>query len=521
MFKLVIIGGKKKGSEIFLKEGDNIIGRSDMCDHQLNLEGISKKHINITVHANSTFLEDMGSSNGTFVNGKIVKKIGIKSGDQIAIPNVIFKLVHLSDKQVLAETRKNTESQEDLDNLDLDKPQKSSSPIGKVLSFFRYKVMPIFYGFNEEYEWKMIFGLLLSIFIVATIALTIFPVLNENKKILFFEMAKRGAHYADDIARLNARALERKDLDQLNTNFLDQEDGVVGYELFDLEGRIVRPIGKLNQYINDSFSIEARDYFLIKNNDPSKTLKKFLDGGEIGIAKAVKAYDVRLGFEQVVGIIAIRFAPRSLAIEAANNSKAYLESLTTSAIVAILFFGIIYFLTIRPVDELRHQIDLVMRGRKKEITTKYLMAEMNPLRDTINTLLQRMRELQSEDKSEFQELESDDSYLQILNGFMQGSQGPVLILDSQKLIRYINTEGEDLLGLRENASAQMSLLDTARDQGFAATVIDLCDQCANAGGANQKTSYEISGKEYWINVVSLIGKDSFAKAFYITFIAES
>jgi len=93
-----------------------------------------------------------------------------------------------------------------------------------------------------------------------------------------------------------------------------------------------------------------------------------------------------------------------------------------------------------------------------------------------------------------------------------------MILNSEKYIQNINLEAEDLIGLRENSSAGQSILDTARDQGFAATVIDLCDQSANNEGCNQKEIYEIGGKQMEINVNALMGKDKFAKGFYITFV---
>ena len=101
---------------------------------------------------------------------------------------------------------------------------------------------------------------------------------------------------------------------------------------------------------------------------------------------------------------------------------------------------------------------------------------------------------------------------------MEGAQGPILILNSEKVIQNINPEAEDLIGIRENASAGQSLLDTARDQGFAATIIDLCDKSANNEGSNQKEGYQIGGKDMSINVVALVGKDKFAKGFYITFV---
>ena len=104
---------------------------------------------------------------------------------------------------------------------------------------------------------------------------------------------------------------------------------------------------------------------------------------------------------------------------------------------------------------------------------------------------------------------------------MAGAQGPVFFLNSEKLIEHINPEGEDLTGLRESTAQGTSLLDSARDQGFAATVIDLCDQSANNEGTDQSEVYELTGKNYLIHVTALMGKDNFAKSFYITFVLDN
>lgn len=169
---------------------------------------------------------------------------------------------------------------------------------------------------------------------------------------------------------------------------------------------------------------------------------------------------------------------------------------------------------------MRVQIEEVLRGKRKELESKTLMDEIHPLRNTINSILQRIRELQNEDSAEFQDVEDDAAYVRQLYEFMQGAQGPVLILNSEKLIEHINPEGEDLTGMRESSASGTSLLDSARDQGFAATVIDLCDQSANNEGCNQHESYELTGKNYNIHVSSLMGKDGFAKAYYVTFVID-
>jgi nitrogen fixation/metabolism regulation signal transduction histidine kinase len=178
-------------------------------------------------------------------------------------------------------------------------------------------------------------------------------------------------------------------------------------------------------------------------------------------------------------------------------------------------------MTIRPLEEIRSQTERVLRGRQKELQSKHLWKEIIPLRNTINSILSRLRDLQNTDMADMTEIEEDGPYIRTLQELLLGAQGPVMILNSEKVIQNINPECEDLIGLRENSSQGQSILDTARDQGFAATIIDLCDKSANNEGSNQKETYDIGGKEVEINVAGIIGKDKFAKGFYITFVRNT
>lgn len=520
MFKLVVVGGKLRGKEFILNDGENVIGRGNDTDVQLAVEGISKKHLKVTVNDETAFAEDLGSSNGTLVNGKIIKRMTIKDGDKIALPNLILQVVYVLEKKIIIKKKvyKGAEADEDAyDDLNQKEPVPDSL-IAKPIWFFKNKIMPIIYSFNEQYEWAALVGILLFIFIAINISLTILPVLRDSKMLLIREVALRAKQYAAEVDRLNNVYLRDKNLDQVYTGFLEGEDaeGVQSYKLFDIEGRVYRPVAELNTIVNDPFAVEALRFYRDEKNQDREKIS--LQGNIVRVARAVKAHDKNLGRDAVVAVIAINFSPMSLATEAANNSKAYLESLVTSGMVAIIFFGMLYYMTIRPFEEMRNQIERVLRGRQKELESKTLFKEIHPLRNTINSILMRIKELQNTDSGEIQTLEEDGPYLRSLVEFMAGAQGPVMILNSEKHIQNINPEAEDLIGLRENSSSGQSILDTARDQGFAATVIDLCDQSANNEGCNQKEIYEIGGKQMEINVNALMGKDKFAKGFYITFV---
>lgn len=520
MFKLVAVGGKLRGKEFILNEGENILGRAPECDHVIGADGVSKKHLKLTVNGETAFAEDLGSSNGTLVNGKIIKKMTLKDGDKLALPNVIFQVVYVLEKKVVIKKKvlKGSDDDDSYDELTQPEPVPENM-LAKVIWFFKNKIMPIVYGFNERYEWAVLFGILLFIFITINITLTILPVLRDSRGLLIKEIALRGKQYAAEVDRLNRAALRDKELNMISTDFLEGEDaeGVQSYKLFDTEGRIYRPLSALNTYVNDAFSVEAQKHFRNESNQ-NKDVIQSLPNNVIGIARAIKAYDKNLSRDVVVAIITIYFSPSSLAREASNNSKAYLESLVTSGMVAIIFFGIIYYLTVRPLEEMRIQIEGVLRGRKKELESNSLFKELNPLRNSVNSILSRIKELQNNESGEAQSMEEDSPYIRTLKEFMEGAQGPVLILNSEKVIQHMNPQCEDLIGIRENASAGQSLLDTARNQGFAATVIDLCDRSASNDGSNQRENYEIGGSDHVIHVSALIGKDKFAKGFYITFI---
>jgi len=517
LYKLVVIGGKLRGKEYPLEDGENILGRDPDCGVHFPVQGVSKQHMSITVTGDVAYIKDLGSSNGTFLNGKIVKRGTVKSGDKIALPDSILQVVHVKEKKKVVK-RKSAKEVDQSEEFYSGGTAPDNLP-GKIKHLFKYKIMSVLHGINEEYEWRVLLGILLSIFSILAITLTIFPVLQDSKSILLYETSQRGAFYADVISRTNSRALEQKELDRVDSSFLENEDGVKSYELFDIEGRIVRPIAQLNKYINDSFSVEAFDWAKkTKDDGGSSVLKKLLADGEIGIGKKIMAYDTRVGKLIAVGVIAIRFKPKSLAVEATKSSKAYLESLTTTGLVAIFFFCFVYYLTVRPLEEMRFQIEEAMRGKRKGLESSYMMEELNPLRSSINSLLQRIRELNKEDDGEFEDMESDEGYVMALGEFMRGGGVPAMVMDSQKNVSRINTEAEDLTGIRESTAQNMSLLDVSREKGFAATVIELCDNSANNGGTNQSGEYELGGTPYEVHVVSLMGKDGFAKAFYITFL---
>ena len=78
-----------EGSKIIELSEDNItIGRTNECEIQLQMEGISRKHALISLHNEEYYIKDLDSKNGIFLNGVRIAKCVLRNKDQIDIAGV-------------------------------------------------------------------------------------------------------------------------------------------------------------------------------------------------------------------------------------------------------------------------------------------------------------------------------------------------------------------------------------------------------------------------------------------------
>jgi pSer/pThr/pTyr-binding forkhead associated (FHA) protein len=73
--------------------GAQVIGRSSECDISIASEEISRRHAQVKPSPEGLMVEDLGSSNGTFINGKRVQNGILKPGEELRLDNIRFLLV--------------------------------------------------------------------------------------------------------------------------------------------------------------------------------------------------------------------------------------------------------------------------------------------------------------------------------------------------------------------------------------------------------------------------------------------
>src|SRR5580698_6919686 len=93
-YVLRFISGKYQGGEFpIVPEKQIIVGRSSDLDMVLVEDMVSRKHAKIAMQSDQIWIEDFGSTNGTFVNGEKIKRARLKEGDRVLIGTSILKLI--------------------------------------------------------------------------------------------------------------------------------------------------------------------------------------------------------------------------------------------------------------------------------------------------------------------------------------------------------------------------------------------------------------------------------------------
>ncbi len=109
-YALRFISGKYQGGEFPLPNNKEIVvGRSSELDMVLVEDMVSRRHAKLTVTGDQIFIQDLGSTNGTFVNGEKIKRSRLSEGDRILIGTSIIKLVAADSGAVVADPKANLE----------------------------------------------------------------------------------------------------------------------------------------------------------------------------------------------------------------------------------------------------------------------------------------------------------------------------------------------------------------------------------------------------------------------------
>ena len=84
------------GSPIDLVKDLSVVGRTEDCDVRVDHKSVSKQHCVLVKADGLLLVRDLGSTNGTRVNGRRVRRAALLPNDQLSFANLRYR-VHVGD----------------------------------------------------------------------------------------------------------------------------------------------------------------------------------------------------------------------------------------------------------------------------------------------------------------------------------------------------------------------------------------------------------------------------------------
>lgn len=107
-YVLKFISGKYQGGEMPLDDNrEYIIGRKSDIDIVIVEDMVSRMHAKIMLNNGQIYIQDLGSTNGTFVNGERIKRVRLKEGDRILVGTSLFRLERGEVKKAVGQVKIN------------------------------------------------------------------------------------------------------------------------------------------------------------------------------------------------------------------------------------------------------------------------------------------------------------------------------------------------------------------------------------------------------------------------------
>jgi pSer/pThr/pTyr-binding forkhead associated (FHA) protein len=92
--KMLVVQGRARGKCLQFPPGEFVFGRGPECHVRPNSPWVSRQHCLIRIGKEGVHVRDLGSTNGTLVNGtRLVGERPMQPGDQLQVGPLVLQLV--------------------------------------------------------------------------------------------------------------------------------------------------------------------------------------------------------------------------------------------------------------------------------------------------------------------------------------------------------------------------------------------------------------------------------------------
>jgi len=532
MWAIRFLTGKHIGQVMPLKSGSNILGRGPSCDITINSPSISKEHAQIDIYPDKIIISDLGSRNGTFINGIQIKAQKINVGDKVSLHELIFEIVpaHFVQQQqpIMPTYPQPTEQPPAYDNnlayqQQADQQfqpnfepqaqaQNGQQPQGQVvasglagikqivINYFEKVVLPGVYKLPEIMEFKWVLGLFMGLFIILVTTLSAVPLVQILKDSIEKESQRRALTIARMLASDNAEALKAGLESAVNINIIQKEEGVAEALIISaIDGKIIAPAVKAGSFPDLPFVHSARKL--------GREAVEQINSDSIGALVPIAFYNSSTGSQSVSAYSVIIYNMNSLAVNDERTLSLYIQTFFIALIIGSILFFFLYRIIVFPITSINKQLDVALKEGSDQISTSYQFPPLIKLVSNISSALNRA--LTGGSSSSNEPMFEYDRNNEMANLVQMMGFPCIAISAHDRIISASNDSFIERTGIQFDSLINAPV-ESITDQALRLSINDLVERVEAQPDQIANNEIEFSGESFEIVAQSIYGQNKVA-----------
>lgn len=489
MIELSILKGPiQRGETKELKYGDEIsIGRDSSNDWILKSTGISKKHCKLVVlPGDRVEVEDLGSANGTFINGLLVKKHVAKPGDVVQLHNFHFQITRVAPK--LSMNAMALSNNGDVLNPPADggsMPGFSIEEGSKVEVFLSKNIFPLADNLSSQFSLRPLMFFVFIIWASLIVLLTATPVFDQANQRIKEKASEVASLYARQLVRVNQQAIidqRYRDLISTLDSRAGQTLGVLDSKIIDAKkGEVLAPLNELGQGLSTPESVKAisSGYAMVQYR------------GDLIFATSPIKVGTAEGINDTVAVAYVVYDGKHGQFKIFDLTEQWLISLFGAVLLSLLFLVFLYRWIEGTLAEVSSKIDEGLKKGDLQISTKMKWPVLQNLIDNVGAVWGRSNS--SADSAGG----GPDWAIGVANATRFASAA----LSTELQVLAWNPAMEKVIGIRATTALGADISAASRDVSFESNVREMCAQAGLNPWVYFSKDIEFSGRFHEVRVV--------------------
>ncbi len=531
MLAIRIVSGPQAGSVISLHEGQIILGRGNDCTFPLASPGVSKHHAKIEVLAGKIIISDMGSSNGTFVNGVQIRNKSLQMGDKIALHHVLMEVIEADSSHPIYQTQKNvyhaqfrSQQQSSQQHNPYAPPnyggvssatahdyqtQASAIPheeteelpetaghqiLDIIRNYVEDVVLPGVYRLPEHLEFKWVLGIFMIGFIILVTSLSTIPLIRILKTSVERESQEHALTIAKTLAEVNAPALSQGLNTAVSVAIALKRPGVKDALIIsDVDGSIIAPAAKAGTYPDIAFVHDARKR--------GKEAVSQVDSDTVVALAPMEFYNAETGSRAITAYSVVAYDMGSLSVDDGKTLSLFIQTLFISLIIGSILFFFLYKMIEYPLKSINYQLNTALKSGTSNIEVDYEFPVLESLASNISSALSRSGN--SQESESMTNFEADRTH-EMSNLLEMIGFGAMTVLATDRTIAAMNPIFEEKSRLNSNENLYMSVSDIP-DQALNLSLLDLIERVESRQDEIATNDLEFNGESFQVAAQAILG----------------